>query len=526
MSNLNDFWGSAKERFKPKQRKKIRIFTRIDFNGRVIPFLKSIPAFLKLFFVRLIRLPFVMSKRDKLIVILLFVVLSGLIGYKYYREYIVRTKVVPTVGGTYEEILIGEASYLNPILAKSDTDRTIDSLIYSGLVKIDQDGNVIPDLATSWEVADENKTYTFHLRDDVYWHDGMKFTSNDVAYTIEEIKDQNIKSPYFQAWSDVVVEIPDESTVIFRLANPYGPFIYNTLLGIIPSHIDSSSLSSFPIGTGPYKFSKAISDKNKNINQVILVRNDNYWLDSYHIKYLKFHIVADDTTAKRDFKAKKVSAVANLSIEGEGIKNLSFPTSRYFGLIFNLTSEKFKDEATRKKIKSGEKFDPKLEFNLSILDKPLYIPQAEKIKNDFVDQGIEVKIDKRSPIEFQALIEKHQFETILYGFDSGYDRDPYSFWHTSQIEGGMNYSGFSDKGADILLEDARMTVDATVRNQKYDEFFSILNDKVPVIFYPDQIFTLSVKDNIQGVNSIGGREPWDHLNNLGDWYIKTKRVKP
>jgi len=524
MSNINDFWGSAKERLKSKRRISIR--PKIDYKNKILPILNRSFNGLKSFFVRVFRLPFVLGRRDRLIVLLLLTVLLGLIGYRFYREYLIKTEIVPTVGGTFEEILVGEANYLNPILAKSDTDRIVNSLIYSGLTKIDNSGNITPDLAVNWEITDENKTYTFHLRNDVNWHDGMKLTANDVAYTIEEIRDQNIKSPYFQAWNDVEVEIPDDLTVVFRLNSPYGPFIYNTLVGIIPAHVESSTISSSPIGTGPYKFSKAVSDKNKKIQEVILVRNDNYWLEKYYLKNIKFHIVPDEETAEKKFGSRNISAVANLRVEREGVKSYSFPTSRHFALLFNLTSEKLKDEALRKKIKSEENFDPKFEMTLVILDKPLYVAQAEKIKSDFLGRSIEVKIDKRSPIEFQTVIEKRQFDAILYGFDPGYDRDPYPFWHTSGISDGMNYSGFSEKNADILLEDARMTVDPAIRNQKYDEFMNILNEKVPAIFYENQNFIFSVKDTVKGVEKIAGSEPWDHLNLIQDWYIKTKRVKP
>lgn len=295
---------------------------------------------------------------------------------------------------------------------------------------------------------------------------------------------------------------------------------------MIPAHVDSQLISASPVGTGPYKFSKAVSDNNNKIQEVVLARNDRYWSDKYYIKNIKFHVAIDEQPANKKFKLKNISAVAGLSVDKETVTNYSFPTSRHFGLIFNLSSEKFKDETLRKKIKSTETFDPRFAFPLTILDKPLYIAQAEKIKNELASHGIDLTIDKRNPIDFQSLVEKRQFDAILYGFDSGYDRDPYPFWHSSQINGGMNYSGYADKSADILLEDARMTVDLTVRNQKYDEFFAKLEGKAPVIFYPNQIFSLSIKDNIKGIVGIIGNEPWEHLNSLEGWYIKTKRIKP
>jgi len=546
MSNFYDFWGKTGEKIKnqksclpagrakipptpspPAGRAGIRWAGKIkELRSILIRKVKPIFRAIKIFFRRLLRLPKVLNHTDKIALLILFLILLGLCGYKFYRDFLSRTKKIPAVGGTYTEVLIGEARYLNPILAKSDTDKTIDRLIYCGLSKIDENGQIVPDLAHDWEISPDNKTYTFHLRSGIFWHDGQEFTSEDVAATIEAIKNENIKSPYYEAWKDVTVEAPDKDTVQFTLKDPYGPFIYNTLVGIIPAHVDLSSISSSPIGTGEYTFSKVISGKNSTIKEVILKRNDDYYGEKPYISEVYFQIAGSEDEAKRQFESRAVNAVAGLKISEEKVMNYSFPTPRYFGLVFNLRDDKFKEEAIRKKLKNGDKFDPAPSFKLLVLDKPLNLSQAEEIKSNFEKNGVKVEIDKKNAIDYQNALQKRNFQAVLYGFDSGYDRDPYEFWHSTQVASGLNFSGFSDKNADILLEDARMSTDATVRNQKYDQFFAILADKVPVIFFPPQNFEFSVKDGLLGISKIVGFEPQDHLNSINSWYIKTKRVKP
>lgn len=524
MSNFADFWGSTKEKLKNK--KKLFSTPKLKLPAKFFEILKIVKNFLREFWKRLLRLPKVLSRKDKLALLVILIVLLGLCGYKFQRDYLSKTKRVPTVGGQYKEAIIGEARYLNPILAKSDTDRTINKMIYSGLTKIDKNGSIVPDLAKNWEISSDGKTYNFTLKSGVFWHDGAELTSQDIVATIEAIKNQNIKSPYYDAWKDVEVEAPNKDSVIFKLNDPYGPFIYNTLVGIIPAHLDASLISSAPVGTGPYKFTKVVSGKDEKIKEVVLKRNDNYFDQRPYIEEVIFEIAEDENAAKKLFDTRSVTAIAGVKVEKNDVNNYSFSTSRYFGLVFNVRDEKFKDINLRKKIKAKENFESEFEFKITVLDKPLCVAQAEAIRNDYEKLNVKIDVEKKSAIDFQSIIEKRNFQAILYGFDSEYDRDPYEFWHSSQVTSGMNFSGFSEKDADILLEDARMTIDAGVRNQKYDQLFTILDDKALVIFYPNQDYRISIKNSIKGIESLKGSEPYDHLNSLADWYIKTKRIKP
>jgi peptide/nickel transport system substrate-binding protein len=174
---------------------------------------------------------------------------------------------VPDYGGTLTEGVIGFPRFINPLLAISDTDRDLTSVIYSGQLKISHDGTLIPDLAESYTISIDGLTYTFVLKDDIYFHDGVKVTADDILFTIEKAQDANLKSPRKANWDGVQVSKIDDKTIVFTLKQAYSPFIQNTTLGILPKHIwKSASIEEFPfsqynikpIGSGPYKINSVV----------------------------------------------------------------------------------------------------------------------------------------------------------------------------------------------------------------------------------------------------------------------------
>ena len=171
---------------------------------------------------------------------------------------------VPRYGGELTEGVIGFPRHINPVIARTDTDRDITTLIYSGLVRKMPDGTFIPDLAEKVTVSEDGKTYTATLRKELTWHDKTPVTANDVAFTVGAMVDgaREIKGTRRASWEGVTVETPDTQTVIFTLPSPYTPFMEQLTMGILPVHLwgslpreqfDLSNLNLRPIGTGPYK---------------------------------------------------------------------------------------------------------------------------------------------------------------------------------------------------------------------------------------------------------------------------------
>ncbi len=172
---------------------------------------------------------------------------------------------IPARGGTYEEGLVGVPRFINPVLAVSDTDRDLVRLVYAGLLRETPSGDTVPDLAQTYEVSEDQKTYTFTLRDDIFFHDGEPVTAADVVFTVLLAQNPAIKSPRRANWEGVSVVAIDERTVMFTLRSPYAPFIENLSLGIIPRHLwetvspeefQFSTLNTAPIGAGPYEVTR------------------------------------------------------------------------------------------------------------------------------------------------------------------------------------------------------------------------------------------------------------------------------
>src|SRR3989338_2404790 len=141
---------------------------------------------------------------------------------------------VPIQGGTLSEGVVGNPRFINPVLALSEADKNLSSLIYSGLIRLTSEGNVESDLAEV-SVSENRLTYTAKILEGAIFHDGSPVTADDVIFTLSKITDPLIKSPRRGAWDGVTVEKLDDKTVAFTLKQAYTPFIYNLTLGILPN---------------------------------------------------------------------------------------------------------------------------------------------------------------------------------------------------------------------------------------------------------------------------------------------------
>lgn len=169
---------------------------------------------------------------------------------------------IPSSGGTLTEGVIGTPRFINPLLAISDADRDLSSLVYSGLFKVNDSGDLVPDLAESYSISDDGLTYTVKIQDTAVFQDGTRVTAEDVIYTVGLAEDATLKSPRRANWDGVNVGKVDADTVTFTLKQPYAPFLENLTMGILPAHLWKSvtpaefafsELNVEPIGSGPYE---------------------------------------------------------------------------------------------------------------------------------------------------------------------------------------------------------------------------------------------------------------------------------
>jgi len=170
-----------------------------------------------------------------------------------------------TQGSTYVEAMVGAPRFINPLLATSDTDRDLTHLVFSGLTRVDERGEVAPDLASEWQISPDGRVYTFTLKPDLRWHDGEPLTSNDVYFTIGLLKSPDFPGDAMLAapWRDVQMPVTTtQQTIQFTLSSPSVTFLSATSLGILPRHlwesVKSAEIAASPlnlraVGSGPWR---------------------------------------------------------------------------------------------------------------------------------------------------------------------------------------------------------------------------------------------------------------------------------
>jgi peptide/nickel transport system substrate-binding protein len=146
----------------------------------------------------------------------------------------------PRIIGQYVEGVVGLPQRINPLFAETNqADADLVALIFNGLTSIGTDGIPRPDLAERWEVTPDGLAYSFFLRTDVLWHDGHRFDSGDVAFTIAQIQSPEFagSASLARAWAEVEVTTPTERIVVARRPEPSASFLSRTSVGVLPEHL-------------------------------------------------------------------------------------------------------------------------------------------------------------------------------------------------------------------------------------------------------------------------------------------------
>jgi len=437
------------------------------------------------------------SKEKALSFLFLFLLLAGI--FLLIFNFVCRfTTLEPQKGGVLRLGVIGRPSYINPVLAQSnDYDKDLIELIYDGLYSIDGQGKLITSLAEKTEISEDGRTYIVFLKDNVYWHDGMAFTADDVIFTIETIQDPRIRSPLRLNWGGVIVEKLGTHVVRFNLKNPYQPFLQNLTLKILPKHIWeniesrnflSADYNLKPIGTGPYLFDSLEKNKAGKIISYSLAANENYFQKEPFISKLIFRSYDNYDLAKSGLLKKEVDGLSPILIEDvdffknkKNIQIASLFLPRYYAVFLNSKKSLFSQKEIRKALDLaiprqeliteilknqafllGGPFTPGFlgeEFNLS----PEYSPEKAKkiieqldedqrkfilslpdnfelirVANYLATYWEEIGISVELQILPLATLEKEiiqtrSYDALLFGEIIGQDPDLFSFWHSSQV---------------------------------------------------------------------------------------------
>ena len=269
-------------------------------------------------------------------------------------------------------VIVGtDVETLNPMLSESTYETVVLNGIFSQLIRMDEAGNLVPDLALEVPTVDnggispDGKVFTFHLRKDAKWHDGKPVTAKDVVFTWEMI----MKAPQVvsrDGFDDIQrMETPDDYTVVMYLKEQRAAWLLNWAAisgAIIPSHAwkdvapteftKAHVLSRQPIGSGPFKLAEW-----KSGSHVILEANKEYYGEGPYLAKLIYRAVSDNNTQLTMLKTGEadiaMSLVGDQYPQAEAIKRLQVsldPGSAYTHMTFNLDNPLFQDKRVRQSL--------------------------------------------------------------------------------------------------------------------------------------------------------------------------------
>jgi len=294
----------------------------------------------------------VLSRKERISFMVFLCLFIASAAYLSFNSYYRHTRLAAAPGGEYVEGIVGYPRFLNPIYSpSSEVDEIITSLIFSGLMKYDNDGKIQPGLAKECTALDEGKVYECQLKENLKWQDNHILTADDVIFTVETIQNAEVDSPLRSGWLGVEVERSGENGIRFTLRNESAVFWDKLTLKIIPKHIWEklpansfalSPLNQNPIGSGPYKLKNAIKDRDEKITSLELERSAAFYGEKPYVSKIFLRFFDNE---KQVIEASKWGEIKGFSLISSQEPPDSFVSyrmvmPRYFALFFNVKDSK------------------------------------------------------------------------------------------------------------------------------------------------------------------------------------------
>ncbi len=259
------------------------------------------------------------------------------------------------------DTLGGEPTYLNPVLATDQPSQSVAGNIFSGLFRVNPNLELEPDVAESYEISPDGRTYTFKLKQNVKFQDGHSLTAEDVVFTFQIIQNPKTntvrRSNYIIEGKPIVFKAIDKYTVQAILPQPFAPFLVNVAMGILPKHllekedINTAKFNRNPVGAGPFKFKEW-----KAAEYIRLERNPHYFGKAPKLDGILYKIIPEERTEfialkkgeidtgrvpRKDFESFKKNTKVNV---------FRFQDLMYVYMGFNLKNPLFADLRVRRAI--------------------------------------------------------------------------------------------------------------------------------------------------------------------------------
>lgn len=419
---------------------------------------------------------------------------------------------------------------LHPSDFSTTIEHTILTQLYDTLMFMNPDGAHDPEprIAESYEISEDGKDYTFHLRDDVTFHDGSKLTAEDVKFSLELYQNSEYQSAQVDGLD--TVEVVDDTTIICHLENPYSPF----LLGVCQVPIASKAyyeasedvFVNKPVGSGAYTF----VSREKG-SKITLAAYEDYYRGAASIKNVTFEVIPDQSTTSVALKTGEVDfatieSATIAQIQGDNsLKVEEVASSGFTYVSMNLEKEPFNNPLVRQAINYAINreniiavcYDNEAEENSNICskerfgysdDQPQYTYDPEKAKELLKEAGIAEGTDlgtilvaekysniatvvqsDLAAVGLNVTIDVKEFNAYIDDLTSGNyditalemtldgDSQQLEMAFTTDYIGTANNARYSDPEMDELFAEAKKEVDTDKRAEIFNQILTKAQDE-------------------------------------------------
>lgn len=429
----------------------------------------------------------------------------------------------------------GEPDQLDPQRTSSYFAFEVLENVFDTLVAPDENLEMQPALAESWEVSDDQLTWTFDLRDGVTFHDGSEFTSEDVVYSYRRIIDEQLANAWkFAAITDIAA--PDDDTVVITVAQPT-PNLLSNLGGfkgmaiVQQENVESGDITTAPIGTGPFSVTGYSSG-----DRITLAANSDYWGGAPELGGVEYRFISEPATALAALRAGDIhwtdvvppQQVSELESDDTVQLGLT-PSSDYWYLALNEAREPWSDVRVRQALAYAidrdaivqavsygtaalnqlaipeqsvwytayDEYSTDLDTAQALLDEagftggtldllatsdyPETVTAAQIIASNLEPLGIDVEI--RQP-DFSTWLDEQNtgnFDMLMMGWLGNIDPDDF-YYAQHHTDGASNAQKYSNAEVDALLDAGRIETDPEARKELYAEAATIIADEVSYIY--------------------------------------------
>ncbi|MDO4679709.1 MAG: ABC transporter substrate-binding protein [Aerococcus sp.] len=464
---------------------------------------------------------------------------------------------------TFTYAIDGDPSSLNPINTSDRWGLTVTNMMYSPLIRIENDGMHKNELATSMNVSEDGKTLTVKLREGVKWSDGVPFTADDVVFTYtEKAKKENGNAD--NLWigdKPITISKVDDHTVAFHLPEASAAAINNvaTEIYIMPKHVyekepdlSVKELNAKPVGTGPYQLVEY-----KRGEYIRFRKNPTYYGGEPHIDEVTLRIISNQNTMKVALQKGEVDAAMVLPTDIEDLKQASLTlhpysenrigyiglNTRYPGLEDKKVRQALFYALNKDNMNKAAYLDPKFyqtpysvlppqnsfvaedvehyqtnpekakallkEAGVSQLQLKLAYAAsdpAQSIQSTFIQQqlkaiGVDVQLIGGDGTEIST--EMRNPDSTKYSmFLNGYimGDDPDLYRFLFHSEGSANYFKHYDQTTDQLFAQGATELDTAKRHEIYDQLQKHLMDEAFIYPIVDNKKVLAVNKRITGID--------------------------